>query len=217
MNMRLKIEDMAGVVDKRMRVICKWLGSQFPQVKGARTLKIRRSRKSRYYGHCYGSWADVWIDWEKKEYPYTVADHRFESANCWKENYPVNNVYELFVSIAGHELAHMQRAGKRMRKSRREAFCNRRGKELVELFRNENILDAAENQANSLYEEIDQKIKEDEKAKSWKASPQGMVETLEQRKKVWMSKLKRAQNAIKKIDRKIKYNQKKLDHSMSSC
>lgn len=215
--MRLKIDDVAGVVDQRMRVICKWLGSQFPQVKGSRTIKIRRSRKSRYYGYCYGQWAEVWIDWENREYPYAVADRRFKSANCWKENYPVNNVYELFVSIAGHELAHMQRASKRMRKSRREAFCNKRGKELVELFRKENILDTAEYHANSFYEEIDQKIKEDEKAKAWKNSPQGTIEALEQRKKAWTTKLKRAQNAIKKIDRKIKYNQKKLDHAATSC
>lgn len=209
--MRLKVKDIANVVDLRLELICKWLASQFHQVKGERILEIRKTRKHRYYGYCLGKTAQVVINWKSKEYPLRIKDHRFSNANVWKEDYEVNNVYELFVSIAGHELAHMQKSPKRMRKSRKEAFCNRRAKELVDLFRSESVSELIEKETESRTNELEKK----HELAQWKETPDGKMESLEKRKQVWEKKLKRAQNAIKKIEKKIKYYQKKAVQSKS--
>lgn len=216
--MRLKTNDASGTGDLRLKLIGKWLGEQFPQVKGLAKLAIRRSTKFRMQGYCSGRAASVWVNWKSKEYPYRVLDHRYSSANCWKEDYEVNNVYELFVAIAGHELAHMQKAARMMRKSRRESFCNKRGMELVQMFRSEKVLDMVEREAHSICKDVTLKAEETLKAKLWAKSPDGMIVALEKKKKKWLTKLKRAQTSLRKIERGIKYyDKKRLDQPVASC
>lgn len=208
------VDDLAGVMDDRLRLVCKWLGSQFPQVKGRRTLKIKGAWKWPYKGRCNGASATVWVNWKWRAFPYTLHDSRYSNANCWHEEYVVNDVYELFLAIAGHELAHMQKSSRQMRASRSEAFCNKRGKELVELFRSQMVMS-----------EINEKIKEQEEsvafksiakaaAEAQKKSPDARLAVLEQKKKKWITKMKRAQTAIKKLDRRIKYWKRAVDKEL---
>jgi len=182
-------------------------------------VEINKANKDKWHGKAYFNLIQIWLPSELT-YPYKIVDKymgRYKRLAALKENPRIaNNVNELCGFIFLHELKHTK-----YYKSKRYGGSDARAGMQVERycteFAYENfkpMLPEHEQLAQKLVEESRNKVRliaeTQQKNIQFNASPQGKIEKIDAALKRWNTKKKRAETAIKKLNRRKKLWENKV-------
>lgn len=215
--MRLNVQNKTGYDDAEITAICKWVASFFPQRKGrvlAKIVKLKkftafardigihlRERDYPHTGFWNGTRALCSINFNMGVYPHTVTERKyFKHAKGNPNPYTLFDWRESLIHVLAHELTHSTKANRRMRRSVQELHSENKATEIVLKWRDFG--------RRNVYTDLSVREKlvsigittNEEDAK---------VSALRGRLQKWETKAKRAKTAITKLNRQLKYYERK--------
>lgn len=117
--------------------------------------------------------------------------------------YRVDNWHELLTGVAAHEFAHYMPRGRNHRKSRIELFCELKKAEALELLRSEEGQKFVKDYHKPAIARYQRRAARVRTLREYKDSREGKLANLRARQKRWITRIKRATTALKKINRSI--------------
>lgn len=215
--MRLQVQNKTGYDDAEITAICKWVASFFPQRKGRVLAIVSRMKrelisfvgkrdiyqypKHPHHGCWYWTYTKCFINFAMGVYPVTVTERLyFKHASGKPDPYTLHDWRDSLVHVLAHELCHGTKANRRMRRSRQELHAENKATEVLKAWQDYG--------RHACYRDLAVRLNLKEKGIETNEDD-NKVSALRGRLAKWESKAKRAKTAIMKLNRQLKYYERK--------